>query len=133
MPVNGGNEAVARRFADAITARDRAAAVAVCHPEVELDSLLGISGTRYRGHAGIEQYLDDADSAWEDWTVAVERGAETADGRVVLVMTMRARGRESGVTVTSRVAHVWTLKDGRLLRNELHREPERALRELGLG
>ena len=119
-------------FADAITSGDRAAALAVCHPEIRFESLLGISGHRYEGHAGIEQYLDDADSAWEDWTVVVEDTREAADGRVVIVMTMRARGRESGVTVESRTAHVWTVRDGRLWRNEMFREPERALEELGL-
>jgi len=29
-------------------------------------------------------------------------------------------------------AHIWTLADGKLLRNERFREPEQALRELGL-
>jgi ketosteroid isomerase-like protein len=126
------NEAAVRRFADAITAGDRAAARAVCHAEIEFESLLGISGHRYCGHAGIEEYFDDADSAWEDWTVMVEDTREAADGRVVIVMTMHARGRGSGVTVESRGAHVWTVRDGKLWRNELFREPEHALQELGL-
>lgn len=126
------NEAAVRSFADAITSGDRAAALAACHPEIRFESLLGISGHRYEGHLGIEQYFDDADSAWEDWTVMVEDTREAADGRVVIVMTMRARGRESGVTVESRTAHVWTVRDGKLWRNEMFREPERALEELGL-
>lgn len=126
------NEAAARSFADAITSGDRAAGLAACHPEIQFESLLGISGHRYEGHAGIEQYFDDAESAWEDWTVVVEDTREAADGRVVIVMTMRARGRESGVTVESRTAHVWTVRDGMLWRNQMFREPERALEELGL-
>jgi ketosteroid isomerase-like protein len=125
-------EAAARGFADAITTGDRDFALAVCHPEVELESVLGISGRDYRGHDGILEYFDDISSAWEHWTVEVERVEEAADGRVVIVMTMHARGRGSGVTLAARTAHIWTLEDGRLRRNQLYREPEQALRELGL-
>jgi ketosteroid isomerase-like protein len=126
------NEAAARGFAEAITSGDRQAALAVCHPEIEFRSMLGISGRAYVGHDGIREYFDDIESAWTEWSVEVERVAEGRDGRVAIVMTMHARGKGSGLEVAERTAHVWTVRDGRLLRNELHREPERALQELGL-
>src|SRR5215218_5753106 len=126
------SEDAARRFADAITRGDREAALAVCHPEIQLDSVLGISGRAYLGHAGIREYFDDVESAWEDWTVEVERTVQGADGRVAIVMTMHARGKGSGVTLAARTAHIWTLRDGRLLRNQLYREPDGALRDLGI-
>ena len=126
------SEAAAIGFADAITRGDREAALAVCHPQVELDSLLGISGRAYLGHDGIREYLDDVESAWEHWTVEVERAVEGPDGRVAIVMTMHARGKGSGLTLAARTAHIWTLKDGRLVRNQLYREPELALRDLGV-
>jgi uncharacterized protein len=125
------SEQAAVRFADAITRGDRDEAIEVCHPEVELDSMLGISGRAYIGHPGILEYFDDVESAWEHWSVEVERTAQGEDGRVAIVMTMHARGKESGVTIDARAAHIWTLKDGRLFRNELYREPEQALRVLG--
>jgi ketosteroid isomerase-like protein len=126
------NEAAARRFAEAITSGDREAGLAVCDPEIEFRSMLGIDGRAYMGHEGIREYYDDIESAWAEWNVEVERIAEAPDGRVAIVMTMHARGKGSGLGVADRTAHVWTLRDGRLLRNELHREPERALQELGL-
>jgi ketosteroid isomerase-like protein len=125
-------EDAARRFADAITRGDRELALAVCHPEIELNSMLGISGHAYHGHDGIHEYFEDVASAWEHWTVEVERVIEAADGRVVIVMTMHARGRGSGATLAGRTAHIWTVRDGRLLRNELYRDPEQALRDVGL-
>jgi ketosteroid isomerase-like protein len=130
--VPGDGEAAARLFADAVTRGDRAAAVALCHPEVEFNSVLGISGRAYLGHDGIREYFDDVEAAWRDWTVEVERVSEGADGRVVIVMTMHARGKGSGAGLSERTAHIWTLKDGKLLRNEPYREPERALEDLGL-
>jgi ketosteroid isomerase-like protein len=126
------SEQAAIRFAEVITRGDRDGALDVCHPEVELDSMLGISGRAYTGHAGILEYFDDVESAWEQWSVEVEQTAQGADGRVAIVMTMHARGKGSGVTIAARTAHIWTLKEGRLLRNELYREPEQALRELGV-
>jgi ketosteroid isomerase-like protein len=130
MPTAG--EQAARTFAETITSGDRPAAVAVCHPEIEFESMLGLTGHRYLGHAGIGQYFDDVESAWEDWSVDVERTVEGPDGRVAIVMTMRARGKGSGVPLAIRTAHIWTLRDGKLVRNELFRDPEAALRDLGV-
>jgi ketosteroid isomerase-like protein len=124
-------EDAAARFAEAITNGDREAALAVCHPEIELDSMLGISGRAYFGHDGIREYFDDVEAAWDDWTVDVERTVQGADGRVAIVMTMHARGKGSGVRLAARTAHLWTLRDGMLLRNQLYRDPELALRDLG--
>jgi ketosteroid isomerase-like protein len=126
------NEGAARAFADAVTRGDPDAAVAVCHPEIEFRSVLGISGRAYIGHDGIREYFDDVASAWEEWRVQVDRISEGADGRVAIVMTMHARGKGSGASLAERTAHIWTLRDGRLARNEPYREPELALRELGL-
>jgi ketosteroid isomerase-like protein len=126
------SEEMARRFAEAITGCDRDSAVAVCHPEIEFASVLGISGRAYLGHDGVRQYLDDVESAWDDWTVEVEQIVEADDGRVVIVRTMHARGRGSGASLAARTAHVWTLSDGKLFRNQPYREPEQALREVDL-
>jgi ketosteroid isomerase-like protein len=130
MPTEG--EEAARRFAETITSGDRPAALAVCHPEIEFESMLGLTGRRYLGHDGINQYFDDVESAWEDWNVDVEQTVEGPDGRVAIVMTMRARGKGSGVSLAIRTAHIWTLRDGKLARNQHFREPERALEDLGV-
>ena len=125
-------EQMARRFAEAITRCDRDSAVAVCHPEIEFSSVLGISGRAYLGHDGIHQYFEDIESAWKEWRVEVERVEEGEDGRVVIVMMMHASGKGSGATLAARTAHVWTLRDGRLFRNQPYRDPEQALEDVGL-
>jgi ketosteroid isomerase-like protein len=120
-----------RGFAEAITSSDLDAALEVCHPEVEFLSVLAVDGKAYLGHDGIRQYFEDVTSAWDEWTVEVHRTADLPDGRVVIEMTMHARGRESGLPIAVFAAHVWTLKDGKLLRNQPFREPEQARREVG--
>jgi ketosteroid isomerase-like protein len=125
-------EQAAREYAHAITNSDLEGALALCHPKIEFNSVLGISGRAYLGHDGIRQYFDDVASAWREWAVEVERVTEGSDGRVMIVMTMHASGKGSGATLAERTAHIWTLRDGKLWHNQPYREPEQALRELGL-
>jgi ketosteroid isomerase-like protein len=127
-----GNEEPVLAFADAITRQDVEAAVAVCHPEVEFSSMLDVNGRRHYGHEGIRQYFEDVASAWEEWRAEVHRLVAAADGRVAIVMTMHVRGRESGAMLSERAGHIWTLRDGLLFHNELYRDPEEALRVLGV-
>lgn len=107
-----------RGFADAITRGDVETALEVCHPEIEFLSVLAVSGRAYAGHDGIEQYFMDVASAWAEWRVEVERVTPMDDGRVAILMTMHFRGKESGAMLSEPTAHIWTLRDGRLLRNE---------------
>src|SRR5687767_258999 len=130
MPTQG--EQAALGFAEAITTGDREAALDVCHPEIEFASMLGIGGRTYLGHDGIREYFADIESAWDRWKVEVERAVEGPDGRVAIVMTMHARGQGSGLPLAERTAHIWTLRDGRLARNQLYRDPELALRDVGV-
>jgi ketosteroid isomerase-like protein len=126
------NERPVRLFAEAVTSYDPEAAVALCDPEIEFLSILAVSGRAYHGHDGIRQYFRDVSSAWAEWRVEVHRVAPGADGRVAIVMTMHFRGRESGAALAERTGHVWTLRDGKLLRNDPYRDSDEALRELGL-
>jgi ketosteroid isomerase-like protein len=125
------NEVPVLGFADAITRGDPDAAVALCDPEIEFLSVLAVDGHAYVGHDGIRRYFDDVSSAWEEWRVEVHGVAPAADGRVAIEMTMHVRGRESGASLAVRTGHVWTFRDGRLLRNRPYREPEQAFRTVG--
>jgi ketosteroid isomerase-like protein len=122
------DELSVRRLADAITRGDADEAVSVCDPEIEFLSVLAVSGKAYVGHDGIREYFDDIASAWAEWTVEIHRVAAGPDGRVAIVMTMHMRGKESAATLSERTGHVWTLRNGKLLRNQPFREPEQALR-----
>jgi ketosteroid isomerase-like protein len=125
------DEETVRRLSEAINRRDPDAAVALCDPEVEFLSVLAVSGRAYIGHAGMREYFDDISSAWTEWRVEVHRIASAPDGRVAIVMTMHMRGKESGAPLAQRTGHIWTLRNGKLLRNRPFREPEQALRAVG--
>jgi ketosteroid isomerase-like protein len=129
--MGASNEEAVGGFADAITRADLDAALAVCDPEIEFLSVLGISGRRYIGHEGIRQYFEDVSSAWEEWRVEVHNLTSGPDGRVAIEMTMHVRGLGSGAALSEYAGHVWTVRNGKLLRNELHREPGQALVVVG--
>jgi ketosteroid isomerase-like protein len=122
---------VVRGFADAITRGDAEAALAVCHPEIEFMSVLAVTGRRYLGHEGVREYFHDVATAWEEWRMEVHRVVEGPDGRIAISLTMHVRGRESGAVLSEHTGHVWTLKDGRLWRNEIYRDAEGALTAVG--
>jgi ketosteroid isomerase-like protein len=125
-----GEESVLR-FAEAVTTGDAEAAVAVSDPQIEFLSVLAVSGRAYHGHDGVRQYFADVAAAWSEWRVEVHRIVSAPDGRVVISMTMHFRGKESGAAFSDQTAHVWTIRDGKLLRNEPFREPGEALRAVG--
>jgi ketosteroid isomerase-like protein len=129
--VGTANEEAVRGFADAINRGDVDAALAVCDPEIEFLSVLGISGHAYIGHEGIRQYFEDVSSAWEEWRVEVHGVTAAPDGRVAIEMNMHVRGLGSGAALSEYAGHVWTVRNGRLLRNELHRHPGQALAAVG--
>ena len=121
-----------RRFAAAINRCNTDAALGVCDPEVVFLSVLAVDGRAYLGHQGIRRYFDDITSAWEEWRVDVHGTAVAPDGRVVIEMTMHARGKGSGAPLAEFAAHIWTLMNGKLLRNKPFRDRERAARAAGL-
>ena len=52
---------------------------------------------------------------------------EVAEDKVVVLVRSEARGRMSGVEVGGRLAHLWTLRDGKAIRCESFGSREAAL------
>jgi ketosteroid isomerase-like protein len=55
-----------------------------------------------------------------------------AGDRVVVLATLRGRGRSSGADLDSRQGYVWTLRDGKATRFEWFNSPDEALQAAGL-
>jgi ketosteroid isomerase-like protein len=125
------DDQLVRAFADAITDRDVEWALELCHPEVELFSLMAqLDASPYRGYAGIRRYFRDVDATWDEWRVDVEQLVPAPDGRVVIVMSTHMRGKSSGLPFTQRVANLWEFRDDKLWRATLYRDPAEAVRAI---
>jgi ketosteroid isomerase-like protein len=79
----------------------------------------------YVGRAGLREYLDDVERAWEELTVSA--GEVVVRGELVLVIgRVYARSRESGMRDLP-AAWIWRLRDGRFDYGRVYSETEAAL------
>jgi ketosteroid isomerase-like protein len=70
-------------------------------------------------------------SPWEDWRCEAEDFVEH-DDYVVVLTRYWGRGKGSGATVDTRGAHVWKLREGKVIRLEVFADRANALKSIGL-
>jgi ketosteroid isomerase-like protein len=70
-------------------------------------------------------------SGWDDWRCEAEQFIEDGD-TVVALCKYGGRGRGSGVRVDTKGAHLWRLRDGKVVYLEIFATRERALEAAGL-
>ena len=103
-------------------------ALALYDPEVEVHDRPEIPDPRvYRGHEGVLAALDASRSEFSGFDVVPEEFVDAGD-RVVVVFRFIGTGRESGVPIEQRLCHAWTIRDGRVIRMEVHSDRGEALR-----
>ena len=94
------------------------------------DEFPGIAGV-YKDPAERNRRLREWLSPWEDWRCEAEDYVASGEF-VVALCRYRGRGKDSGVSVDSEGAHVWQLRDGRVIRLEVFSSRERALAAAGI-
>ena len=77
----------------------------------------------HRGRDGFERFLRGWLESFEDFRVEPERVVERGD-ELVVVVRQTGTGRSSGLRSETRLAHVWTVADGRAVRWEAVADPE---------
>jgi ketosteroid isomerase-like protein len=70
-------------------------------------------------------------SPWEEWRCEAEEYVSA--GELVVVLTRyTGRGKESGVSVDTKGAHLWTMRDGKAVRLVVFSSRSKALEAAGL-
>ena len=80
----------------------------------------------HRGRDGFEQFFRGWIESFEGFRVEPEDVVERGD-RLIAVVRQSGRGRASGVEVEARLAHVWTVEDGKAVRWEAVPDADEAL------
>ena len=83
---------------------------------------------------GVEAFGDAAESVAEtfhDARVDIDEMLDVGN-QVVVLATLRGRGRGSGADVERRQGYVWTLRDGKATRFQWFNSPEEALTAAGV-
>lgn len=81
---------------------------------------------RHTGRDSFKRFFGSWIDSFDGFKVEPELVIER-DDKLIAVVHQSGRGRASGVQVDARLAHVWTVKDGRAIRWEAIADPEDAL------
>jgi ketosteroid isomerase-like protein len=122
-----------RRVYEAFNARDLDGLVALCAPDVEVESVFAaVGGAVYRGHDGLEGWLEDLQDAWGD-AIRVEAEAYFDLGAKALAFdVMHGRGRQSGAEVALPGAAVTEWRDGQCVSFKAYEGRQGVLENLGI-
>ena len=125
--------AAALRSYSAFNRGDLEEALAVFDPEVVWHTYLvpGPGGGTYRGHDGVRELWADARNIFGDFRNEPERLISVVD-RLVVMVRICGWGKESGVEVEAKIAHVNTFRDGKVVQVESYEDREEALEALGI-
>jgi ketosteroid isomerase-like protein len=92
--------------------------------------------SEFLGLGGVHEDLRDPNprlrtwlNEWEEWRAEAEEYVEMGD-YVVVLARYHGRGRGSGVEISQEGAHVFKLRDGKVVRLEIFASREKALAEV---
>jgi len=119
-----------RRVVEAFNKRDVDGIVALCDPQIELNSAVTVSV--YHGHDGVRRWHRDlaeafGDDFWIEPNAYYDLGEHTLTQHV-----LHGRGRQSGVDVAEPFAHVHRWRNGLTIHFKAYTGREDALSDLGV-
>jgi hypothetical protein len=99
-------------------------------PAIEHDQTEGLflDGVFY-GHDGLRAALREVEADWEELHLEPEQVVDLGD-RLLVLLRMRARVRDSNAELDAHVAHVWQFRDGRAIRWAAYGDQAAAMRAL---
>lgn len=100
-------------------------------PEIEIhDHDLPDVGV-YRGHSGLREWTPHWASVWESWEMESPEYVD-AGQKVVMLFTMRAKGKGSGIELERQDAIVYSLAAGSITRIDYYNNRRQAFEAAGL-
>ena len=110
-------EALERGYA-ALNCGDVSVVLDLLDPDIEWhEPGPSLEAGTHRGRNSFERFLRGWLESFEGFRVQPERVVQRAD-QLVVVVRQTGTGRSSGVQVETRLAHVWTVADGKAVRWE---------------
>ena len=104
----------------------------VLDPEVVYDVSRRTFDPRvYHGHQGVREFLALIREQWATMRLEPQDFVDSED-TVVVSIRLVGVGKESGVETTADAAHVWTFRDGKVIRQTTFQTMAEALEAAGL-
>ena len=102
-------------------------------PEIEYDvSRRVFDPAVYRGHEGVRQFVRLIQEQWESMRMEPQDFILAGEDLIVVPVRLVGTGRRGGVETTSNAAHVWTFRDGKVIRQTTFQTKDEALEAVGL-
>ena len=111
---------------------DLARALENAHADVKFVQDARIPGAvELSGREAVHSWLAGFYETWNEFQLALDR-IEAVDDRVLVLATIRARGRMSEAEVEQRIGHVLTIRDGQIVEWHSYADPSDAREAVGL-
>jgi ketosteroid isomerase-like protein len=119
---------LARRTFDALAREGVDGMLEFVHPDFVMETPAGLAAEpqRYEGHQGVRLWFEQFYEVMDEVVVEPRGVEELADGRVLVALTMRARGQASGIEVDQSAHTVATLRDDLVVRLDFFFSEEEA-------
>jgi uncharacterized protein len=104
---------------------------ALLHPDARFDQTRIPGGGIYEGREACGRFFERWFGTWDEIRLTPERFIEDGD-RVLALMHIEARGKESGVPVVIRSADLFTIRDGKVASLTGYPDRAEALADTGL-
>ena len=121
-----------RRALAAFTAGDQDAAAALMAEDVEFYALRSATEGTFRGHDGLRAFFADNRESFDVFEPLHDDFRDLGDGRVLILGSIRIRGKESGVETEVPSAVLVTVRDGRVTYFKDYGDRQAALEAAGL-
>ena len=118
---------------DALAQGEAAALVQQTDPEIRIYPRPAEPGVRevYEGWEGLEEYVVNWYSAWDEYEVEPVRFVDAGD-QVVVVLREQGRMAQSGIEVVEEFSHSFKLRDDRIIEWRMYDSYAEALEGVGL-
>jgi len=108
--------------------------LSLIHPDVSwvLAIERGLGGTVFHGHEGMRELWNLLHVEFDDYWTEIDEIRDLGGEQVLRLTHAGIRGRATGLAFESELAHVMTLRDGRIVGSEDYLSHEEALEAVGL-
>jgi ketosteroid isomerase-like protein len=131
------NVEVVQRLIEGFIRRDDdwQSVLAVLNPDVAVHDLdISLDAEHFRGHDEVRKWLAVWSDAWGSWRIEGVEVRPVGEDRAIALFLMICKGKESGIELSRRDAHIFTLRAGKIAEIVAYNEQQlpQALKAVGL-